>query len=87
LGFGGVLIINNGSSFPPTLYAFDLACPNHVPVDRNIRVVPDGYEKAVCPQCKAVYTILFGTGLCESGYPLRTYAVKRTGENRYVVVN
>jgi hypothetical protein len=90
LGFGGVLVVHGYSSNETIqLFAYDLACPNEM--DRNVRVVPDTEGRAHCPKCGSVYITMWGTGLPEknsaSKYPLRVYAVKSTGRNKFVVLN
>ncbi|MDR0540628.1 MAG: hypothetical protein LBH19_00275 [Dysgonamonadaceae bacterium] len=90
LGFGGVLIVHgSGSGGLVDLYAYDLACPHEI--DRNVRVIPDNEGKAHCPKCGSVYLTMWGTGWPEknslSKYPLRSYLIKQTGEDKFVVVN
>ncbi|MDR1527751.1 MAG: hypothetical protein LBS46_08830 [Dysgonamonadaceae bacterium] len=90
LGFGGVLVVHGYSSNEAIhLFAYDLACPNEI--DRNVKVVPDTEGKARCPKCGSVYITMWGTGIPEknsvSHYPLRSYVVKSTGRNTFVVVN
>ncbi len=90
IGYGGILVIN-GLSLDGSLvnlYAYDLACP--VEADRNKIVIPNETGKAKCPHCGAVYDIILGYGIPESGTKLRlrTYFVRPgNGENRYLILN
>jgi len=89
LGFGGVLVVNGYGSGLLNLFAYDLACPYEV--DRNVTVIPDNMGKARCPKCGSVYITMWGTGVPEKGsvskYPLRSFAVRRSSESVFLVVN
>lgn len=74
-GYGGIIIINNGSSY----YAYDGACPYDI--DSDCRIEEDYEPIGTCPCCGTKYNLIDGAYTLSgpSGEPLKQYRVTQSG--------
>ena len=70
---GIILYRNEMDSF----WAFDATCPNDL-VDGSVVIDKDKPHEAVCPICKAVYSLMNG-GVTAKGEPLKRYNTSFNG--------